>query len=164
MNLIKAIRNVGAKNIWQVFLLALWHPFFVLPTLFATKKCIKMSTQYFGKAHHKNGPANAFRHALWNYLIASSCSRWSTKMDRAIHWAKKITDWHEEAFVSAPLARAMDLHNNAVGRSLFIKLTSASYENLLETLIDMTKDSKLVKSENEIESSSMRLVHIIDIK
>ncbi|WP_435624165.1 DUF6973 domain-containing protein [Flagellimonas sp.] len=162
MNIVRALRNLGAKDIWQVFLLALWHPLFVLPTLFATKKCITLSTQYFGKAHHENGPANAFRHALWNYIIARSCSRWSTKMDKAVVWAKKITDWHEEAFVNSPLARAMDLHNNKVGRYLFSKYGETSLEELVDMLVDMTKESILVETENEIDAISMHLVHIID--
>lgn len=162
MNIVKAIRNIGAKNIWQGLLLALWHPLFVLPTLFATKKCIRLSTQYFGKAHHKNGPANAFRHALWNYIISRSCSRWSTKMDKAVVWAKKITDWHEEAFVNAPLARAMDLHNNSVGRHLFSKFSGTSLEEFIGILVDMTKKSVLVETEKEIDANSMHLVHIID--
>jgi len=162
VNLVKALRNVGAKNIWQAFLLALWHPLFVLPTLFATKKCINLSTQYFGNAHHKNGPANAFRHALWNYMIARSCSGWSTKMDKAVLWAEKITNWHEEAFINKPLARAMDLHNNKVGRYLFSKYGATSLEELVDILINMTKESILIKTENEIDANSMHLVHIID--
>lgn len=162
MRVIRALRNVGVKNIWRAFILAITHPLFVFPTISATKKCLKVSTEYFGKAHYKNGPANAFRHALWNILIASFCLRWSSNKDKLNCWAKKVTDWHEEAFVNAPLAKAMDLHNNAVGRYLFTEHASASHENLLETLIDMTKESRLIKSENEIEPSSMQLVHIID--
>ncbi|PRX57061.1 DUF6973 domain-containing protein [Flagellimonas meridianipacifica] len=164
MNIARALRNVGAKNIWRVFILAVTHPLFVIPTISATKKCLKLSTEYFGKAHYENGPANAFRHALWNILIARFCLRWSSNKDKLNSWAKKATDWHEEAFVNSPLARAMDLHNNSIGRHLFLNHASASQEKIVAILIDMTKDSKLVKSEKEIDPSQMSLVHIIDTK
>ena len=162
MNIVRALRNVGAKSVWRVFVLAIMHPLFVIPTITATKKCLKLSTEHFGKAHYENGPANAFRHALWNILIANFCLRWSSNRDKLNNWAKKVTDWHEEAFINTPLARAMDLHNNAVGRHLFSKHASASYENLVGILVDMTKNSVLIKSEDEIDPNQMRLVHIID--
>ena len=83
-------------------------------------------------------------------------------MDKAVVWAKKITDWHEEAFVNAPLARAMDLHNNSVGRHLFSKFRGTSLEEFIGILVDMTKKSVLVETEKEIDANSMHLVHIID--
>ncbi|MEM9362734.1 MAG: hypothetical protein AAGA43_08870 [Bacteroidota bacterium] len=125
---------------------------------------MKLSTKYFGRAHYENGPANAFRHALWNVLIASFCLRWSSNKDKLSNWAKKVTDWHEEAFVNQPLARAMDLHNNAVGRYLFSKNASALLEELVDILLDMTNQSVLVQSEKEIDPNQMSLVHIIEIK
>ncbi|WP_422858336.1 DUF6973 domain-containing protein [Flagellimonas sp. S174] len=153
---------MGARSIWRVFLLGIKHPFFVLPTLSATKKCLKLSTKLYGKAHHQNGPANAFRHALWNYLIAKACFYWKPNPEKVQVWAKKLTDWHEEAFVNSPLARAMDLHNNAVGRYFFSKYISEPWEEVVDRLVDLTKESILVLSEKEIDQNQMLLVHIIE--
>ncbi len=164
MKVIRALRNVKTKKIWEVFLLGIQHPLFVLPTLFATKKCLRLSTKLYGRTHYQNGPANAFRHALWNYLIAKRCLYWRSNTQKVLLWAQKITDWHEEAFPNRSLARAMDLHNNAVGRYIFSEHLSASCEKIVELLMELTKESILITSEKEIDPNQMRLVHIIDIK
>jgi len=34
---------------------------------------MQIATLNFGRKHYQNGQANAFRHALWNVLIAQKC-------------------------------------------------------------------------------------------
>ena len=40
-------------------------------------------------------------------------------LSKVISWTKEITDWHEDFSPNLALARAMDLHNNYIGRELF---------------------------------------------
>ena len=121
MNPMTVIRKANMKELWQLMHLGLRYPRFVFPTLNATKKALSISQQYYGRAHSKNGPANAFRHAIWNYLIAQYCYKKSRKMGKVLRWTKRITDWHEKLFPNPESDRFMDLHNNAFGRRFFEK-------------------------------------------
>src|SRR5690606_39389481 len=111
--------RVKLKHLVRGLFLGLGHPLFLWPTIRATRECVRVSTEHYGRLHHKNGPANAFRHALWNYMIAEACSPDGVREERAIAWAEKITRWHEDAFPNPDLARNMDLHNNAIGREIW---------------------------------------------
>jgi len=70
------------KSFWQLALLGIKNPFFIYPTFTATKQCLKISTEHYGRSHYQNTPANAFRHAFWNYLIAIKCTKWSKNSNR----------------------------------------------------------------------------------
>ena len=105
MNVLKTLKRISLKSFWLLAKLCLRFPFFVLPTLSATKQCMSTSTELYGRLHYKNGPANAFRHAFWNYLIAKRCFRSRKNINGVLIWAKKITDWHESAFPNRELAK-----------------------------------------------------------
>jgi len=121
---------------------------------------MRLASDHFEKRHHKNGPSNAFRHALWNYLIAKGCKRWSKKDQQVLKWTKAITDLHEEAFFGTEIATAMDLHNNEVGRHMFRLHPDEKEEKVVDILLEMTKTSVFVKSESDLESHKNQLVHI----
>jgi hypothetical protein len=138
------------------------RPLFIFPTIRATKDCIKISTAHYGKLHHKNGPANAFRHALWNYLIAKRCLKWYNKEHLVSDWAKKVTDWHEEAFPNKALAKAMDLHNNAVGRFIFEQNPGKSEEEIISILKEMATESTKIEDNTNLSELKNQLVHILE--
>nr|WP_228236777.1 hypothetical protein [Muricauda sp. M10] len=123
---------------------------------------MKISTAHYGKLHYKNGPANAFRHALWNCMIAQRCFRWNKNEIKVLDWAKKITDWHEEAFPNKPLAKAMDLHNNAVGRSIFEQNIGKSEQEIIAILKEMTSQSISIEENTDTSQLKNQLVHIIE--
>ncbi|WP_410548873.1 DUF6973 domain-containing protein [Allomuricauda sp. M10] len=162
MNPFSVLKRVSFKHILKGILLGLSKPFFILPTLKATKDCMKISTAHYGKLHYKNGPANAFRHALWNCMIAQRCFRWNKNEIKVLDWAKKITDWHEEAFPNKPLAKAMDLHNNAVGRSIFEQNIGKSEQEIIAILKEMTSQSISIEENTDTSQLKNQLVHIIE--
>jgi hypothetical protein len=162
MNILSVIKRLRPKNLWQFFILAIRYPLCIIPTFLATRKCIQVATEQYGRSHHRNTPANAFRHAYWNYLIADYCLHAYHNLEKVIHWTQTITDWHEEVFINSALPKAMDLHNNAVGRHLFMKHYQESPETALTILLTMAKDSKKVQTLEEIAQSPLSLVHLID--
>src|SRR5690606_15217651 len=97
------------------------NPKFFIPTLKATLETIKFCDFKFGDQHHFDNPTNAFRHAYWNYLICEKCVKLAGSPTEVAQWAKKITDLHEKLSPNDILAREMDLHNNRVGREVFLK-------------------------------------------
>ncbi|TAI47437.1 DUF6973 domain-containing protein [Flagellimonas allohymeniacidonis] len=162
MKLVKTLGRVGIDKLWALLILVLKNIPFVVPTILATKRCVGISTQYYGRRHYQNGPANAFRHALWNYLIVKSSLNWWKNENWALRWSQQITDWHEEAFQNIPLAKAMDYHNNEVGRSVFIKHRNDEPEDVIQLLRKMTEASIPISSESELLKLKHRLVHITE--
>lgn len=161
MNPISVLKRVDFKYILKGIGFGLRRPFLIAPTIKATKACVHISTKNYGKLHHKNGPANAFRHALWNYLIAKRCLGWNKNEKTVLEWAKKVTDWHEVAFPNKELAKKMDLHNNAVGRFIFEQNTDKSEKEIIVLLQNMTQESIKIDERTDLSKLKNQLVHIL---
>ncbi|WP_318311211.1 DUF6973 domain-containing protein [Flagellimonas crocea] len=162
MNLLAVAKRVDFKNILKGVFIGLSRPHFILPTIKATKDCIAISTKNYGKLHHKNGPANAFRHAFWNYLIAKRCFNWQRNDEAVLVWAKKVTDWHEDSFPNKQLAKTMDLHNNEVGRFIFVQNTEKSEQEIVELLKKMTLESIKIDENSTLSEYKNQMVHILE--
>tara|TARA_R110002051_G_scaffold4229_2_gene22642 strand:+ start:37353 stop:37814 length:462 start_codon:yes stop_codon:yes gene_type:complete len=150
------------RKLWSLFLLSLRHPLFVIPTLQATRKCVAICDTHFGKAHHRNGPANAFRHALWNMMIVQKSVFSGRDFKEAMVWAKTITNWHEDFSPNRPLARAMDIHNNKAGRDLITIHQDKTVEEFTLLLLEMLPLSRKHTELQELINDTGYLVHIED--
>ena len=162
MNLFAVLKRVDFKNILKVIFIGLSRPHFIWPTIKATKDCIAISTHNYGKLHHKNGPANAFRHAFWNYLIAKRCFKWQQSEKTVLVWAKKVTDWHEDSFPNKKLEKAMDLHNNEVGRFVFQQNSEKSEKKVVQLLKEMALESIKIDGNSTLSEHKNRMVHILE--
>ncbi|WP_343487018.1 hypothetical protein [Allomuricauda sp. d1] len=159
--MLKILRRVSFLHFSKLLVLGLKNPVFIVPAMCATRKTVAKSYQLYGKKHHVNGTANAFRHALWNYTIAKACSKWSKNKERVLRWTEEITDWHENAFPNKKLAMLMDMHNNKVGRSLYEKHPDMELEAIVTKLKEMTEKSVLIHGESDLACHEDNLVHII---
>uniref|UniRef100_UPI0030D8F7B2 DUF6973 domain-containing protein n=1 Tax=unclassified Croceitalea TaxID=2632280 RepID=UPI0030D8F7B2 len=128
----------------------------------ATKECLSISNKYFGRLHYQNTPANAFRHAFWNFIIAKKCTKWSKNIKTVLKWTKNITDWHENAFRNRDLARKMDFHNNKVGREVFRTHSENTQEEVIHLFIEMTKNSIKITEHSVLKNHQLTLVHLTD--
>lgn len=81
--------------------------------------------------------------------------------ETALAWSKKITDLHEKLSPNSEIARNMDLHNNLVGRNLFVEKL-ASKENIQQILEQMLKEAIKVGKVQEIKLAGNKLVYIED--
>ena len=135
------------------------HPLYLLPTYRATNKTIAVCNHLFKKLHHEDNRANAFRHALWNYMICKYCLPVTGIPEKAILWSKEITDLHERLSPNEGLAKKMDLHNNRIGRELFINF-SGKEEEVISVLQQMARKAIRVKTVAEIEAEKNKLVFI----
>ena len=154
--------GIKGLNFWQFFKLArilIFKPLFIVPTFTATRKTIKICNAHFGKKHHKNNSTNAFRHALWNYLICKKCYKVSNSVEKTTVWAEKITNLHEVFSPNRELAKTMDLHNNRIGRELFEK-DASNNSAIVPLLKEMMKNAAHVGTKKEIEAVKNRLVFI----
>ncbi|MCK0130636.1 hypothetical protein MWU59_03885 [Flavobacteriaceae bacterium F08102] len=160
MNIWNFIKLFNRKNSWNLFLLCLKNPLFIIPTLIATRTCVKLCNEYYGTLHHKNNRTNAFRHALWNLLIIVRCKVFSRSNERLIQWATDITNWHEIFSPNTALAKAMDLHNNAIGRQIFKEHIDFQEAEFISLLKDKMKSAVMIKFVADIHSVGNELVYI----
>lgn len=160
MDKLGLIKLINKGNVWSFILLFLRYPLNLIPTLLATYETVQISDELYEKKHHKNNVTNAFRHALWNILIAKKCSRWRGNTRKAIHFAQKVTDWHEEFSPNEPLEKEMDSHNNHVGRKIFIQNDERSTQQFMDVLIEKVAEAKMVYSVEDIKKYNNDLVFI----
>lgn len=111
------------------------HPPFMFGTIIATAETFRISQLHFPYIHGYHNKANAFRHALWNILIAKNCMWFTSNLDASLRWTKRITDWHEDFSPNEGLARAMDLHNNGIGRDFYKENKSIKSKELISLLL-----------------------------
>lgn len=162
MNVIAVIKSMDFRQLWSLFWLCIKHLRFVFPTIKGTRKTVAICDDLYGTKHHRNGPENAVRHALWNVLIANQSVQRGLPLQRSLAWAKTITDWHEDFSPNEPLARAMDLHNNRVGRALFEAFPRASEDFYVAQLLKMFPLSRKHTHINQLATDTDVLVYIED--
>ena len=151
------IRQLNFKEIFILLKLFLPQPLYIFPTYRATRETLKLCDRLFGKKHYQDNRENAFRHAYWNFLIAEKVFQKNNSVEESIIWAKKITDLHERMAPNKALARAMDLHNNEVGRNLF---SNNPEENAVEKLQDLMNSAVKITEPELLKFDKNQLVFI----
>ncbi|HEY9184355.1 MAG TPA: hypothetical protein VIM94_03420 [Salegentibacter sp.] len=154
--------NMSPGEVLQLLKVSIRHPRFVTPTIKATRQSIKICDKLFGDDHHRDNRSNAFRHALWNYLICEKCYKVCDSVEKSMEWSKKITDLHEELAPNDELAKTMDLHNNLVGRKLFKKYYSEENLDIIRLLKEKMKKAEKVSTAEQINAQQHQMVYIED--
>lgn len=157
----RIIRGLGFRELLKLGLTCISRSSLILPTYRATKETLEVCRSKFGKKHHGDNKANAYRHAFWNYLLCEKCTAVTNSEETALAWAKRITDLHEKLSPNPEIARNMDLHNNLIGRNLFSGLQD-SEENIQQILEQMLTEAIKVKEIQEIKRAGNKLVYIED--
>lgn len=155
MSFWKSIKGLQFSYLLEISKLFLRHPLFALTTFKGTFDAYTISQKSFPKTHSKEGKANAFRHALWNILIAKNCLFFSKNIDVVLNWTKTITDKHEELAPNAPLSGAMDLHNNELGRRWFVVLKEKNNKEIITFLNEKIQEAVRIDentSLNQVEN------------
>lgn len=160
MTFFKLINAINYKQIVSLFKFFLRHPVLMIATIKATIKTMKIVQDKFPGLHGLDNKENAFRHALWNYLIALRCFKKESQISKIISWTKEITDWHEDFSPNTSLARAMDLHNNYVGRALFLNSYDPVNLDVLKELDLKMKKAIQITSIKELKDNITNLVFI----
>lgn len=137
------------------------NPLLMIPTVWSTVESILFSELNFKESHGGRGAANAFRHAAWNLLITKNCSVF-TSQKKALTWAKHITDLHEDCFPNEAFDHAMDLHNNRLGREVYIELSRQeikSKREMIRYLVEKSKAAIGLNDEKEFINYPNELVY-----
>ena len=161
MNLYKVIIGLSYRQIMRLSWVMMLNPLCILPTLRATQRTIRICNKNYGKEHHGNGVANAYRHALWNMLLCYQVFLVTKNKERAMKWAKTITDLYEKIAPNAPIENAMDLHNNKTGRILFKSITQYTEEEILIVLENEVERAKGVTTIIAMKDHENQLVYLV---
>lgn len=159
-------RRIAALNVRElagICVVFLKRPFYLLPTYKATNKTVEISDRLYGDLHHDDNRTNAFRHALWNFLICKNCLLVARSPEKAAGWSKKITDLHERLAPNEELAKMMDLHNNRIGREMFLKSPEEEID-IVPIFQKMTMEAVKVLRVEQIEKEKDKLVFIERLK
>lgn len=159
--IIKRLRSLSFKSFFTLGGVFITRPFLILPTYKGTRNTIVTCNDCFGKKHHGDNRENAFRHALWNYMICVQAYKISGSVEEALKWSKRITDLHEDLSPNSKLARAMDLHNNRIGREVFAKTINSELDHVHE-FQEMSKKAVKISSLEDIKLIKNELVYIED--
>lgn len=162
MSFWKLIKALNFKQISSLLGKSLRHPLYMLATVSATLKTYRISQKEFPNIHGKHNKANAFRHALWNALIAKKCARFSKSIESILKWTEDITDWHEEFAPNEPLPKAMDLHNNRIGREVYQKYPDMKIAEIILFVKESLDKSVKVKDLKDMEQYSAQLLYLED--
>ncbi len=119
MKFLGVIKNLKFREILSLTGIFIFSPQYFLPTISATKNTLQKCNVRYGDLHNSNDSTNAYRHALWNLLICEECYKVTGNVERSVDWARKITDLHEDLSPNPALEKAMDQHNNRIGREIF---------------------------------------------
>ena len=86
-------------------------------------------------------------------------------VEKSVSWAKQITDLHEELAPNSYLEMQMDLHNNKVGRVIFIehKLYQESQETIISVLEERMNSAILIKSAAEVENYTNEFLYLEEL-
>jgi hypothetical protein len=160
MSFWKLVKGINFKQIASLGAFLLQHPIFMFATVKATSQTMRIVQEEFPDIHGKDNKANAFRHALWNFLIAFQCAKNEKDIAKVISWTKKITDWHEDFSPNIALARAMDLHNNHIGRTLFSNLKINFEKEIIKELKSKLDRAVQVGLLNDLDQNLSELVFI----
>lgn len=162
MNYWKRIQQLNLKQLFQLTVLFAKQPLLVRPTFIASKRTMIVCDELFGRSHHKNNRANAFRHAFWNILICQKTLKWTKNLEKSKLWTQKVTFLYEKATKNGHLERFMDLHNNAVGRNQFSTIFDKKEDEIIDLLQKtLINAQKLIKIDQK-EILSKQLTYIED--
>ncbi len=154
------VKNLKYKQIYYLFVKFLRHPLCMFATVKATFITLKIVQKQFPNVHNGHNKANAFRHGLWNLLIAKECLKFTNSVKIALLWTKQITDWHEVFSKNTEMPRLMDYHNNAHGRKKFLEWRHKSNNTMVMLLHKELLNAVLVNKKHEFVSFSEQFVYL----
>ena len=157
------IKSLDLRQLLVLSRTFMFHPLYLIPTYKGTKKTITICDAKFSDSHHSNDRSNAYRHALWNYLICEYCFKAKSSLQEALFWSKKITDLHEKLLPNDKLEKKMDLHNNKIGRLLFEEYYLAE-PDILQILDAKMNTAIFIASIEDIANAGKELVYLEKLK
>lgn len=136
------------------------RPHLIFPVYQVTQRTMQICNERFGKAHFNAGKANAFRHALWNYLL---CRKVNGIINNPIHSAlftERLVNYYEKVTRNEVMDRRMDDHNNAIGRNIFLSNLDENEEKMIDFMQNEAKNAQKVSQIEGFSNMGNKLVYL----
>lgn len=156
------IKRLSLSGLFQFGWLFITHPLLISPTIKATKRTFELCNNLYGNEHHKSNKANAFRHVLWNVLLCQKTLKRTKNKKKSIIFTEKVTVLYEKATKNDILDEVMDLHNNKIGRLLFLTLFDLKEAEIIKKLQNLSDKAQKVNKIDDIRNHTDQLVFISD--
>ena len=88
--------------------------------------------------------------------------KWKNDEERAMAWAKKFTDWHEDFSPNKALERAMDLHNNQMGAIYFEAVKYKKKAEIITFLKQKASEAQKISAVEDTKKYPNKLVYIAE--
>ena len=160
MKLWRRIKKLSLSQLFKLSWVFLKKPLLALPVWRATQNTFVICNRLYGSTHHRSNKANAFRHALWNVLICQKAIKWFKNEQKSIIWTQKVTDLYEKMTQNEILDQAMDLHNNKIGRELFLNVSNKNESEIIDFIAKKAQNACKLEKLEEIENCTNELVYI----
>ena len=160
MNLWKSIRKIDWPHLIGFALMMLKRPLLIYPIYKATQHTLSVSSELYGNAHFKNGPANAFRHAYWNVCISNAIYKRKGDAELSVKYCEEIVKYYEKSTKNLPMDHSMDYHNNQVGRKVFMTNLELNSQKMIEILQNMAKNAQKVIELKDFAKYENSLVYL----
>ncbi|MBO5117590.1 MAG: hypothetical protein J6C25_08805 [Treponema sp.] len=104
------------------------HPFSAITIKTQKETAYRLTAQYMKYSEHTDDKSDAFRHAIWNIVMAKE--GWGLKGEK-MAWARDFATAHEQGEKYDGLASEMDLHNNKAGLNYYDSVSKRNYSKFL---------------------------------
>lgn len=146
----------------KLFLLVARRPLLIMPTINATKETMILCDSLFGMSHHKSNKSNAIRHAIWNYLICEKSFKITKNKQKSTNWAEKVTNLYEKVTNNDVLEEFMDLHNNRIGRNVFLTQNELNLNKIGSFFNKISEKAIKISSIQDFQPNHNELIYIED--
>jgi len=150
------------SQFFKLFLLVGQKPLLIMPTINATKETMILCDSLFGKSHHKSNKANASRHAIWNYLLCQKSFKIIKNSQKSAIWAQKVANLYEKVTNNDVLDEFMDLHNNQIGRNVFLEQKGLEMDTLGAFFHKMSQNAVKISSIHDFRENEIEMIYIED--
>lgn len=172
--------NLNSSEFWYF----VWHPALAKPIQDATNKANELTATNFPNSSKYQDKGDAFRHAIWNALMAKYIGLDKNNIADCIDRAKDFSDKHESGGEKPAnmtdeqykLDGQMDYHNNEQGRNYFVseawiiregffrvkRVRAPTEDEMAKAILSLTKSARKVATVSNIDSYPNNLVYIVD--
>lgn len=163
MKIWNRIAKMSLRQLIELSYALIQKPKLIFPVLRATKRTLEICNTHYDRQHFANNKTNAFRHVLWNILICRNIDKKLKNDEKSVNWTKKVTDLYEKVTKNDILDELMDLHNNAIGRKVFLDKKGLNELEIVHLLQKMLPFAIKVNKKDDFDQLDDKLVYISEL-
>jgi Domain of unknown function (DUF6973) len=160
MNLWLRIKKLSIPSLIGFGWILIRSPLLIVPVYKVTQRTMQISDERYGRAHFYSGKANAFRHALWNYLLCNKVHSIINDPIRSVSFTERLVNYYEKVTQNDEMDRTMDRHNNEFGRNVFLSKINEKEQNMIDFIHNRAETGQKITNIDDFGQFSEQLVYL----